>query len=53
VVAAIGPTTAAAARAAGADRVIEARDHSLEGLAERIAEWGATEREERDELSDQ
>jgi uroporphyrinogen-III synthase len=40
VVAAIGPTTAAAARAAGAARVIEAADHSLEGLADRIAQWG-------------
>jgi uroporphyrinogen-III synthase len=40
VVAVIGPTTAAAARAAGARRVIEASDHSLTGLADRIAEWG-------------
>jgi uroporphyrinogen-III synthase len=39
VVAAIGPSTAGAARAAGAVHVIEAADHSLEGLAERIAEW--------------
>lgn len=40
VVAVIGPTTGAAARAAGARRVIEASDHSLTGLADRIAEWG-------------
>lgn len=53
VVAAIGPTTASAARAAGAVHVIEASDHSLEGLADRITEWGVNEREERDELSDQ
>lgn len=40
VIAVIGPTTAAAARAAGASRVIQASDHSLTGLADRIAEWG-------------
>jgi uroporphyrinogen III methyltransferase / synthase len=40
VVAVIGPTTAAAAEAAGASRVIQAWDHSLAGLAHRIAEWG-------------
>jgi uroporphyrinogen-III synthase len=39
VMAAIGPTTAGALRSAGADRVIEAEDHSLTGLADRIAEW--------------
>lgn len=40
VMAAIGPTTAAALRSAGARRVIEAAHHSLDGLADRIAEWG-------------
>jgi uroporphyrinogen-III synthase len=40
VLAAIGPTTAAAVRAAGARQVIEAQDHSVPGLARRIAEWG-------------
>jgi uroporphyrinogen-III synthase len=44
VMAAIGPTTAAAVRAAGAARLIEATEHSLEGLAERIAEWGRQHR---------
>lgn len=46
VLAAIGPTTGAAARDAGAPRVIEAADHTFEGLAERIVEWcsGAGER---------
>jgi uroporphyrinogen-III synthase len=39
VMATIGPTTAAAARAAGAACVIEARDHSLEGLTARVVEW--------------
>jgi uroporphyrinogen-III synthase len=39
VMAAIGPTTGAALRSAGARRVIEASDHSLVGLADRIAEW--------------
>jgi uroporphyrinogen-III synthase len=54
VMAAIGPTTADAVRAAGAARVIEASQHSLAGLAERIAEWGSdTMRQERHELSDQ
>jgi uroporphyrinogen-III synthase len=53
VMAAIGPTTAAAARAAGVDRVIEASDHSLAGLAERIAAWAASTREEQHELSDE
>lgn len=53
VFAAIGPTTATAARAAGAMHVIEAPDHSLEGLADRIAEWGANQREEHNDLSDQ
>jgi uroporphyrinogen-III synthase len=53
VVAAIGPTTAAAARAAGAKRVIEASDHSLAGLADRIAAWAASTREEHHELSDE
>jgi uroporphyrinogen-III synthase len=39
VMATIGPTTASAARAAGAARVIEARDHSLDGLVDRVTEW--------------
>jgi uroporphyrinogen-III synthase len=39
VFAAIGPTTAEAARAAGARQLIVARDHSLEGLARCVAEW--------------
>lgn len=43
VVAAIGPTTAAAVRAAGARHLIEARDHSLPGLVERIEEWARAE----------
>jgi uroporphyrinogen-III synthase len=45
--AAIGPTTAAALRAAGGATIIEARDHSLMGLAERIAEWGRAHKGER------
>jgi uroporphyrinogen-III synthase len=53
VMAAIGPTTGAAARAAGVDRVIEASDHSLAGLADRIAAWAASTREEQHELSDE
>lgn len=53
VMAAIGPTTAAAARAAGVDRVIEASDHSLAGLADRIAAWAASTREEHHEFSDE
>jgi uroporphyrinogen III methyltransferase / synthase len=53
VIAAIGPATAAAARAAGAVHVIEAEDHSLAGLAARIAAWGRDQsRQERHELSD-
>jgi uroporphyrinogen-III synthase len=44
VMAAIGPTTAAAVRAAGAAEVIEAAEHSLAGLAERIAQWGTEQR---------
>jgi uroporphyrinogen-III synthase len=47
VLAAIGPTTATALRAAGGRTVIEARDHSLAGLAERIAEWGRAHKGER------
>lgn len=46
VLAAIGPTTAAAVRAAGGTQVIEATDHSLEGLASRIAEWGKDQQRE-------
>jgi uroporphyrinogen-III synthase len=40
VMAAIGPTTTAALRSVGARTIIEAQDHSLTGLADRIAEWG-------------
>lgn len=54
VMAAIGPTTAAAVREAHAQQVIEAADHSLPGLVERIVAWKRDHHgEERDELSDQ
>jgi uroporphyrinogen III methyltransferase / synthase len=44
VVAVIGPTTAAAARAAGASRVLVADDHSLAGLTDVIEAWAKKER---------
>jgi len=54
VMAAIGPTTSAAVRQAHAAHVIEAADHSLPGLVERIVVWARDHsQEERDELSDQ
>lgn len=45
VLAAIGPTTGQAARAAGGIRVIESEDHSFEGLVERVVEWSRREDE--------
>ncbi len=52
VMAAIGPTTAAAVRESGCAQVIEASDHSLSGLVRRIAEWaGDTSHRRGDELS--
>jgi uroporphyrinogen-III synthase len=44
VMAAIGPTTASAARSAGAVHVIEAADHTLAGLASAIADWARNQR---------
>lgn len=43
VFAAIGPVTGAAAREAGAERVIEASEYTFEGLAQRVAEWRTNE----------